>query len=69
MYFQLTQKYKTTTTLQEVPFLYIANVLIATFMNTMEMNTAFKKKKSSQELGHFVGILLRLLMSFASQEK
>lgn len=45
MYFQLTQKYKTTTTLQEVPFLYIANVLIATFMNTMEMNTAFKKKK------------------------
>lgn len=27
------------------------------------------QKKSSQELGHFVGILLRLLMSFASQEK
>lgn len=45
MYFQLTQKDKNTTALHEVPFLYIANVLIATFMNTMETNTAFKKKK------------------------
>lgn len=64
------QKDRNTTALKEVSFLHITNVLIATFMNSMEMNTAFKKKKKkSQELGHFVGILLRLLMSFASQEK
>lgn len=39
------QKDRNTTALKEVSFLHITNVLIATFMNSMEMNTAFKKKK------------------------
>lgn len=43
------QKDRNSTALQEVSFLHIANALIATFMNSMEMNTAFKKKKVRNE--------------------
>lgn len=42
------QKDRNITALQVVSFLHIANVLIAPFMNSMEMNTAFKKKKKKK---------------------
>lgn len=45
------QKDRNTTALQVVSFSHIANVLIATFMNSMEMNTAFKKKKKRKKSG------------------
>lgn len=48
MHFQLMQKDRNITALQVVSFLHIANVLIAPFMNSMEMNTAFKKKKKKK---------------------
>lgn len=57
------QKDRNTTALQKVSFLHIVKILTATFMNSMEMIRAFKKKK---ELGCFVGVLLRLLINFVS---
>lgn len=47
------QKDRNTTALKEVSFLHITNVLIATFMNSMEMNTAFKKKKKEPGIRPF----------------